>query len=88
MPKGGIIKIYSELDKRHLSIHFKDNGVGMGEKTKKKIFNPFFTTKPVGHGTGLGLSVSYAILESHQVSISVDSELGKGSCFTLRFPID
>jgi two-component system NtrC family sensor kinase len=88
MPNGGIIKIYSELDKHHLLLHFKDSGVGMDEKTKKQIFNPFFTTKPIGQGTGLGLSVSYAILESQNVGISVHSELGKGSCFTLRFPID
>jgi signal transduction histidine kinase len=88
MPKGGIVKIYSELNKQHILIHIKDNGVGMDEKTKNQIFNPFFTTKPVGTGTGLGLSVTYAILEAHNISIDVKSELGAGTCFTLGFPID
>ena len=88
MPKGGIVKISSELSKQHMVIHIKDNGVGMDEKTKNQIFNPFFTTKPVGTGTGLGLSVTYAILEAHNISIDVKSELGVGTCFTLGFPLD
>jgi signal transduction histidine kinase len=87
MPDGGEIKIYSDLTEHYLFIHVKDSGIGMDEKTKKQIFNPFFTTKPVGQGTGLGLSVSYAILEAQHISINVDSRLGKGTCFTLGFPI-
>ena len=88
MPSAGVIKISSELNKQHLLIHVQDSGVGMDEKTKNQIFNPFFTTKPVGTGIGLGLSVTYTILEAHQISINVNSELGKGTCFTLGFPID
>lgn len=87
MPDGGIIKIHYKLNKEYLLIHVEDTGIGMDQKTKEQIFNPFFTTKPVGQGTGLGLSVSYAILEAQDISITVDSELGKGTCFTLGFPL-
>jgi signal transduction histidine kinase len=85
MPEGGVMKIHSELYQQYLLIHVEDNGIGMDEKTRSQIFNPFFTTKPVGKGTGLGLSVSYAILETQNVSIEVESELGKGTRFTLGF---
>jgi signal transduction histidine kinase len=88
MPEGGTIRIYSELHEKSLLIHVEDNGIGMDEKTRSQIFNPFFTTKSVGKGTGLGLSISYAILEKQKISIEVKSKLGKGTCFTLRFPID
>jgi two-component system NtrC family sensor kinase len=88
MPEGGIMRIHGELQQQYLLIHFEDNGIGMDEKTKSQIFNPFFTTKPVGKATGLGLSVSYAILEAQNISINVKSELGKGTCFTLGFHID
>lgn len=88
MPNGGKISIYSTKDDSHLFIHIKDEGVGMDEKTKNQIFTPFFTTKPVGEGTGLGLSVSYAILEAHNVSINVESQLGEGTCFKLGFPLN
>jgi two-component system NtrC family sensor kinase len=87
MPCAGLIKISSELNKEHLLIHIQDSGVGMDDKIKNQIFNPFFTTKPTGSGTGLGLSVVYTILEAHHISINVNSELGKGTCFTLGFPI-
>lgn len=87
MPTGGVVRISSESDDQYLFIRLKDTGTGMDEKTKTQIFNPFFTTKPVGQGTGLGLSVSYAILEAQNISINVDSELDKGTCFTLAFPL-
>tara|TARA_B110000503_G_C7140904_1_gene410804 strand:- start:923 stop:2428 length:1506 start_codon:yes stop_codon:yes gene_type:complete len=88
MPEGGTIRIHSELYQQYLLIHVEDNGIGMDQKTKSQIFNPFFTTKPAGKGTGLGLSVSYAILETQNISIEVESELGKGTCFTLGFLIN
>ncbi|MEI8632380.1 ATP-binding protein [Vibrio sp. PP-XX7] len=55
---------------------------------QKKIFDPFFTTKPVGQGTGLGLAIAYGIMDEHQGQIKVESERGKGTCFTLSFPVD
>ena len=60
----------------------------MAEKTKSKIFNPFFTTKEVGKGMGLGLSLSYGILSKLHGSMVVESELGKGTAFVVRIPVD
>ena len=52
-----------------------------------RLFDPFFTTKEIGSGTGLGLSVSYSIIKKHHGEISVESQLGSGSCFSIRLPI-
>ncbi len=66
----------------------EDNGPGMSEKVRRHIFEPFFTTKEVGCGTGLGLSVSYAIVcEKHQGRMYVVSEPGQGACFTVELPL-
>ncbi|THB78983.1 MAG: PAS domain S-box protein [Desulfobulbaceae bacterium] len=67
-------------------IIIKDSGVGIAEEHLEKVFDPFFTTKTTGEGTGLGLSVSYAIVKEHKGTIRVSSEQGKGTTFTLRFP--
>ncbi len=64
-----------------------DNGIGIPKENQKKIFDPFFTTKDVGSGTGLGLAVSFAILKRHNATISVDSKPGKGTAFTVKFPL-
>ena len=64
-----------------------DDGCGILPENLDKIFDPFFTTKPVGQGTGLGLSVSYGIIEQHGGSIEVESELARGSTFTIRLPV-
>jgi PAS domain S-box-containing protein len=70
-----------------VSVSIRDNGPGMSEEVRKKIFDPFFTTKDVGSGTGLGLSVSYAIVtKNHEGGISVASAPGQGACFTVRLP--
>jgi signal transduction histidine kinase len=69
-------------------IEVEDNGPGMDQKTRLRVFEPFYTTKPIGAGTGLGLSVSYFIItERHQGDISVSSVPGQGSCFTIRLPL-
>jgi signal transduction histidine kinase len=59
----------------------------MAQAVKKKIFEPFYTTKPVGHGTGLGLSVVQGIVSSHQGKVNVQSQPGKGSKFEIQLPI-
>jgi two-component system, NtrC family, sensor kinase len=68
-------------------ITFKDDGPGIGDNILDKIFDPFFTTKPTGQGTGLGLSVSYGIIEDHRGDIQVSSEVGRGAEFRIRLPI-
>lgn len=65
----------------------KDNGTGMDKETKEHVFDPFYTTRMVGEGTGLGLSVSYFIVtEEHSGTITVDSQPGKGAAFTVCLP--
>jgi signal transduction histidine kinase len=64
-----------------------DNGSGIAPENMKRIFDPFFTTKPVGKGTGLGLSLAYGIVSKHRGKISVESELGKGTTFTIELPV-
>jgi len=68
-------------------VTIKDSGPGIKQDLLEKIFDPFFTTKVTGEGTGLGLSVSYAIVKEHKGSIRVTSSPGKGSMFSLRFPV-
>ena len=63
-----------------------DTGPGIAEDVLEQVFEPFFTTKTTGEGTGLGLSVSFAIIKEHQGTIKVSSIPGNGALFTLRFP--
>lgn len=79
------IKTWPVGDK--VKISFKDNGAGMTEEVRKKIYDPFFTTKDVGKGTGLGLYISYGIVEKHKGKIEVFSTPGKGTEFILTIPI-
>jgi signal transduction histidine kinase len=70
-----------------VEIAVSDSGHGIAEENLKKIFEPFFTTKEIGKGTGLGLSVSYGIVKEHGGEISVESEVGKGTTFTIVLPV-
>jgi two-component system NtrC family sensor kinase len=70
-----------------IEISVKDNGMGMPEKIKEKIFQPFFTTKPVGQGTGLGLSLSYDIVKAQGGELRVETIEGEGSEFTVSLPV-
>ncbi|MDX2441795.1 MAG: ATP-binding protein, partial [Desulfobacterales bacterium] len=87
MPNGGIltIKTLSEID--NVIIVVIDTGVGMDQETLGQIFMPFFTTKDVDQGTGLGLSVAHGIITAHGGEINVQSQKGKGSRFEIRFPL-
>ncbi|MCP4150436.1 MAG: hypothetical protein GY757_21995, partial [bacterium] len=71
----------------YIEVKFIDTGHGIGEKDLQRIFDPFFTTKEVGHGTGLGLAISYGIVREHEGAISVESEAGKGTIFTIKLPV-
>jgi signal transduction histidine kinase len=87
IPKQGEIKIRTRNVDGRIEIEISDNGVGIPAENLGKLFTPFFTTKEVGQGTGLGLNVSYNIIKEHNGSIGVQSEPGKGSTFTIRIPI-
>ncbi len=85
---GKIIDIKVKLtSSERLSIRIKDEGVGMNPEVCARIFEPFFTTKPMGDGSGLGLSVVHGIVRSHGGSITVQSEPGTGSSFTIELPL-
>ena len=72
----------------HIRISVSDNGDGIPEKVKEKIFQPFFTTKPTGQGTGLGLSMSYDIVTNgHSGEFKVDTKEGEGTTFCINLPI-
>jgi two-component system, NtrC family, sensor kinase len=96
MPSGGILRIRTELalhengaEKRHYCIiRIIDIGEGISEQNMERIFEPFFTTRPAGKGTGLGLSVSYGIITEHGGFIEVESQPGKGSCFSVLLPLE
>lgn len=83
----GKITIKTYADPQSVFIEVIDNGSGMPKEVMAKIFDPFFTTKPIGKGTGLGLSLSYGIIKKHNGEISVSSEVGKGTKFTIQIPI-
>ena len=85
MPNGGMLDISTERHGGDLLVRVTDSGAGIAPEDLGKIFDPFFTKAP-GKGTGLGLSICYSILDQHKGSISVDSQIGKGSTFTVKLP--
>jgi len=89
MPGGGLLEIITRTgSNEHIKIKIKDNGVGMNRSTLKKIFLPFFTTKELGEGTGLGLSVVHGIVKAHGGTIKVRSIIDEGTTVILNFPIN
>ncbi len=103
MPMGGEIRICSEninIDEdfcnesefrlnpgKYIKISFEDTGTGIADDLYKRIFEPFYTTKDVGKGTGLGLSAVYGTVKDHKGAITVKSEVGVGTTFSLLFPV-
>ena len=82
------VSLSTKKTKDGITISVKDNGNGIPEKVKEKIFQPFFTTKPTGQGTGLGLSMSYDIVtKGHGGKLKVESKEGKGTTFTISLPL-
>jgi PAS domain S-box-containing protein len=87
MKSGGIITIRTRASEESCLVQIEDTGCGIPPEVLPRIFDPFFTTKATGEGTGLGLSVSLGIIERHGGHILVDSEVGKGTVFTIQLPI-
>jgi PAS domain S-box-containing protein len=86
MPNGGGLKLCCKRKGNRIKLRFADTGTGIREEIRERIFEPFYTTKGV-HGTGLGLAVSYGIIERHEGMISVESQLGKGTTFHIDLPL-
>lgn len=86
MPKGGTITIRSYEKDSNVVLEIKDSGIGMSKDIKKRIFDPYFTTKDIGN-SGLGLSVSFGLIVQAKGTIDVDSKVGKGTTFRIVLPI-
>ncbi|MFI5252636.1 MAG: PAS domain S-box protein [Bacteroidota bacterium] len=81
------IAVSTSIDQENVIVILEDNGSGISDDDMPKVFEPFFTTKKVGQGTGLGLWVTYTIVRSFQGNITVNSRKGKGTAFTITFPL-
>ena len=84
--QGGMITLRTQLVGETCEIEVADTGSGISAEVRPHIFDPFFTTKRTGEGTGLGLSVSLGIVERHGGELSVESEEGQGTVFTIKLP--
>ncbi len=87
MPEGGRIAIRAGASGPLAWVEITDTGPGMSEEVRMRIFEPFYTTKPPGSGTGLGMAITYGIVQGHHGDITVESEPGRGTTFTLSFPL-
>ncbi|MEP7340165.1 MAG: ATP-binding protein [Acidobacteriota bacterium] len=86
MPQGGRLQITTEADDDSIIIRFRDTGSGIAAEHLAKIYDPFFTTKQIGKGTGLGLAVSYGIIRDHGGDILVESQQSEGTLFQITLP--
>ena len=89
MPEGGLLTVRADVDIAlgSVLVEFVDSGEGIAENDLKKIWQPFYTTKPEGKGTGLGLPICSRIIEEHGGEISLQSKLGKGTTVRVALPI-
>jgi len=86
--KKGLIEILTSTHGKNVEILVKDNGGGIPPQYQEKVFNPFFTTKPVGKGTGQGLSIAYkVIVDKHKGNLTYTTKIGKGTTFKIMLPI-
>jgi len=82
-----VVSVSTKRNNGRVEIRVADNGNGIPQKVVDKIFQPFFTTKPTGQGTGLGLSLSYDIVKAHGGEIKLETREGEGSAFIIQLPI-
>ena len=87
MPEEGKLSIETSFEEGFVYLLVRDSGIGMTPETLKQIFLPFFTTKDIKQGTGLGLSVVHGIVKSHGGRIDAESRIGHGACFRIKFPL-
>jgi two-component system NtrC family sensor kinase len=87
MPQGGKLTVRTYQEDSQLVVKIQDSGTGISDENVKRIYDPFFTTKKAGEGSGLGLSVSYGIIREHSGRINVDSTSGQGTTFRLHLPV-
>ena len=83
-----VVSVHTKRMGDKVEIKVADNGGGIPKNIIDKIFQPFFTTKPTGQGTGLGLSLSYDIVKAHDGELTVTSEQGSGACFIIKLPVN
>ena len=86
MPRGGTLSIRTRLEGDHVCLLVADTGEGIPAEILPRVTDPFFTTKPPGRGTGLGLAMVYGTVKAHGGTLDIQSQVGKGTCITLRFP--
>jgi signal transduction histidine kinase len=84
MPEGGKLSVKIKKIEKYIKIDFQDTGTGISKENMEKLFIPFFSTKK--EGNGLGLAISYRIIENHRGEIAVESKLNNGSCFSIKLP--
>jgi two-component system NtrC family sensor kinase len=83
------VRVLTQHQNGHVAIRVQDNGTGMSSEVQAKIFQPFFTTKPTGEGTGLGLSLSHDIIaQGHGGTLTVESQPGQGTTFSVALPLN
>jgi signal transduction histidine kinase len=87
-PSGGELSVRAYLNdlQRNILVEIRDSGVGISKEHVSKIFQPYFSTKE--KGSGLGLSIAYRIISDHKGKIEVESELGKGTTFVIKLPVE
>jgi signal transduction histidine kinase len=89
MEGAGRLTVTTTMDSadHSIDIDVQDTGSGIAPENIEKIFDPFFTTKETGHGVGLGLAISYGIVEEHNGKLTVQSKVGNGTTFTVSLPL-
>lgn len=84
--ENGEVSVTTLMEDKNVIVKISDNGCGIAPENLPKVFDPFFTTKEIGKGTGLGMNIAYNIIEEHGGKITVNSEVGKGTTFTISLP--